>query len=81
MPDRRGNGFDRRALRRSLAEAEERLATVERQIANQRALIAKLDADGRDADHAKYLLSGLELLQSARRDSRELLLEQLKSVT
>ena len=59
MPDRRGNGFDRRALQRSLAEAEGRLATVERQIANQRALIAKLDADGRDAGHAKRLLAGL----------------------
>jgi multidrug resistance efflux pump len=80
-PDRRGNGLDRRGLQRRLAEAEERLATIERQIANQRQLIAKLDADGLDAGHAKYLLAGLEPLQTARRGSRERLQEQVKSAT
>jgi hypothetical protein len=45
----------------------------------QRKLVAELDADGRGAAHAKYLLAGLELLQSALRDSREWLLKQLKA--
>jgi phytoene dehydrogenase-like protein len=44
-----------------------------------RRLVGKLDADGRGAAHAKYLLAGLELLQSARRDSREWLLKQLNA--
>jgi hypothetical protein len=69
--------MDRSALQRRLAETEERIANGERQIAQQRKLVAKLDADGRGAAHAKYLLAGLELLQSARRDSREWLLKQL----
>ena len=64
----------------SLAETEEQIANGERQIAHQRKLISELDADGREAGHAKYLLAGLELLQSARRDSREWLLKQLANV-
>lgn len=79
MPSRRRVVVDRSALQERLAEAEERIASVERQIAHQRLLIAKLEADGQDAAHARYLLAGLELLQSARRDSREWLLQQLKA--
>jgi hypothetical protein len=71
--------MDRSALQRRLAVTEEQIANGERQIAQQRKLVAELDADGREAAHAKYLLAGLELLQSARRDSREWLLKQLKA--
>jgi hypothetical protein len=59
-----------------LAESEEQIANGERQIAHQRKLVAELKADGRDPAHARYLLAGV---QSARRDSREWLLKQLKA--
>jgi hypothetical protein len=78
MPDRRGDVSDRPALQQRLAEAEERLAHVERQIENQRKLVAKLEAEGRDARDARRLLAGLELLLSERRSHRDSLLEQLK---
>jgi hypothetical protein len=53
---------------------------VKRQIAEQRKLIAILEANGRPATHAKYLLTGIELLQAARLENRDRLLEQLKGV-
>jgi uncharacterized coiled-coil protein SlyX len=71
--------MDRSALQQRLVETEERIANGEQQIAQQRKLVAELEGDGREADHAKYLLAGLELLQTARRDSREWLLKQLKA--
>ena len=67
-------------LRRRLAETEERIASGERQIAEQRKLIAMLEANDRPATHAKYLLTGIELLQAARFENRDRLLEQLKGV-
>jgi hypothetical protein len=67
----------RSAIQRRLAETEERIMSGERQIAEQRRLIAKLEANGRPAGHAKYLLTGMELLRSARRHSRDQSLEQL----
>jgi hypothetical protein len=75
----RSRGVDRSALRRRLAETEEQIANGERQIVQQRTLVAELEGDGRETAHAKYLLAGLELLQFARRDSREWLLNQLKA--
>jgi uncharacterized coiled-coil protein SlyX len=72
-------GVDRPALEQRLAETEGRIANGEQQIAQQRKLVAELEGDGREADHARYLLAGLELLQTARRDSRKWLLEQLKA--
>jgi hypothetical protein len=65
-------------LWRRLAETEERIASGKRQIAEQRKLIAKLEANGSPATRAKYLLAGIELLQAARLDNRDRLLEQLK---
>ena len=65
-------------LQKRLAETEERIANVERQIAGQRKVVAELDAMGGDAAHARYLLAGLELLRSAQRDSRKWLLKQLR---
>ena len=76
---RRDANMDRSALERRLAEAEQRVARVERQIAEQRKVVAELDAKGHVTDHARYLLAGLELLQTARRDSREWLLKQLEA--
>lgn len=65
-------------IQKRLAETEEQIANGENQIAQQRRLIAELETNGSSASHAKYLLAGLELLQTARRDSREWLLKQLK---
>ena len=73
--------MDRSAIQKRLAETEERIASGRRQVAQQRELIADLDGNGRSTTHAKYLLAGLELLQAARRDSRDWLLKQLDKVT
>jgi hypothetical protein len=69
--------MNRAVLRRRLAEAEERIARGLRHIARQRELIAELESNGQSSGHVKYLLAGLELLQTARLDSRDWLLEQL----
>jgi hypothetical protein len=68
---------DRFAIQKRLAETEERIALGQRQVAQQQELIVKLEADGQSAAHAKYLLAGLELLQAARRDSRDKLRKRL----
>ena len=57
-----------------LADAEERIASGQRRIAGQRQVIAELERSRHPTDHAKYLLSGLELLQAAHRDARNRLL-------
>jgi hypothetical protein len=72
---------DRSALQERLAEVEERISSMEHQIAQQRKLIAELERNGSSASHAKYLLAGLELLQAARRDSRDWVLKQLETQT
>jgi hypothetical protein len=74
---RAAKAMDRPVIQQRLAETEEQIANGENQIAQQRRLIAQLETDGSSASHAKYLLAGLELLQTARRDSREWLLKQL----
>ena len=56
------------------------IASGQHQVAQQRELIVELEANGRSAAHAKYLLAGLELLQAARRDSRDWLMKQLDKV-
>ena len=73
--------MDRSAIQKRLAETEERIASGQSQVAQQRELIAELDGSGCSTTHAKYLLAGLELLQAARRDSRDWLLKQLDKVT
>ena len=72
--------MDRSVIQRRLAETEEQIAYGEKQIAQLRRLIAELESNKSPASHAKYLLAGLELLQTARRDSRDWLLKQLKGV-
>jgi hypothetical protein len=69
--------MDRAALERQLAKAEEQIASREVQISQQREIIAELERNGRPADHAKYLLHGLELLLTAHRDSRDRLFKEL----
>jgi phage protein D len=49
-------------IQRRLAETEEQIANGEKQIAQQRRLIAELESNKSPASHAKYLLAGLELL-------------------
>jgi len=65
-------------VQKRLTETEEQIASAECQIALQRKTIAELEGNGHSADHAKYLLAGLELLQAARRDSRDALVKQLQ---
>ena len=72
--------MDRSAIQKRLAMTEEQIALGQRQVAQQQELILKLEADGQSASHAKYLLAGLNLLQAARRDSRDKLLKRLDSV-
>ena len=69
--------MDRFSIQKRLAETEERIAFGQHQAAQQQELIVKLEADGQSAAHAKYLLAGLNLLQAARRDSRDKLLKRL----
>ena len=73
--------MDRAVLHQRLAKTEDQIANGLRHIARQREVIAELESNGRPADHAKYLLAGFELLQTARRDSRDWLLEQLSKNT
>ena len=73
--------MDRVVIEKRLAETEERLIGGQRQIAEQREAIALLERSGRPADHAKYLLAGLQLLQAARREGRNRLLKELAKNT
>ena len=80
--NRRGNmnmqsPMDRPALGHRLAEVEAKITGVQHQIGEQRQVIVKLESVGCPADHAKYLLAGLELLQAAYRDSRTAMLAEL----
>ena len=69
--------MDRAAVGQRLAKIEERIANGLREIAEQRQVIAVLERHGSAADHARYLLAGLELLQAAHRDGRNRLLKKL----
>jgi hypothetical protein len=68
---------DPAARRQDLQAVEKKIADGLRQITEQRALVARLERDGSPAEHAKYLLAGLELLQAAHRDSRDKILSEL----
>jgi hypothetical protein len=68
--------MDRAGLEQRLAKIEERIANGLRQIAQQREVIAELERNRRPADHAKYLLAGLQLLQAAHRDVRNHLVKE-----
>ena len=71
------NPIDRAALQRSLAELEARIAAVQHKISEQREIVVKLESAGRAADHAKYLLAGLGLLEAAYQEGRDQMLADL----
>jgi hypothetical protein len=73
--------MDRAALQQRLAKTMEQIASGQRHIAQQRETIAELERNGRPADHAKYLLAGLELLQATHRDRRNRLLKELSEIS
>jgi hypothetical protein len=66
--------MDRVALQQRLADIEARISSLQQQIAEQRDVIVKLEGAGQTAEHAKYLLAGLELLYAAHRDNRTAML-------
>jgi hypothetical protein len=72
--------MDRSAIQKRLREIEGQIALGQRQVAQQQEVIVKLEAGRQSATYAKYLLAGLELLQAARRDSRDKLLRRLDEV-
>lgn len=72
--------MNRAVLQQRLTETEGQIASGLHHIARQLELIAELESNGRPTAQAKYLLAGLELLQAARRDSREWLLKQLRKI-
>lgn len=69
--------MDRAALRQRLAEIDSKISGVQRQIAEQRDVIAALESAGQAAEHAKYLLAGLELLHAVHRDNRDAMFAEL----
>jgi uncharacterized coiled-coil protein SlyX len=69
--------MDRTDIEQRLAKVEERIASGLRQIAEQRDVVTELERNGSLADHAKYLLAGLQLLQAAHGDARSRLLKEL----
>jgi hypothetical protein len=73
-------GMDRAALEQCLAEAEKQIAAGDSKIAEQCEAIALLERNGRPADHAKYILAGLQLLQAARQEHRDRLLKERDSL-
>jgi hypothetical protein len=73
--------MNRASLEHRLAEVEAKILDVETQISEQRAVILKLESVGGPAEHARYLLAGLELLQAAYRDSHYALRKELVEVS
>jgi hypothetical protein len=71
------NPTDRAALQRSLTELEAKIAGVQHKISEQRDVVVQLESAGRTADHAKYLLAGLALLEAAYKEGRDDLLAGL----
>ena len=65
------NPADRAALQRSLTELEAKIAGVQHKISEQRDVVVQLESAGRAADHAKYLLAGLALLEAAYKEGRD----------
>jgi hypothetical protein len=69
--------MDRTTLQRRLAQIEAKIADVQHQIGEQREVIVKLESAGEQAQHAKYFLAGLELLQAVHRDTLNAILAEL----
>ena len=69
--------MNRTALQRRLAKTTAQITSGDRRIAQQREIVADLKSNGQPAEHARYLLAGLELLQAAHQKSRKQLLKEL----
>ena len=69
--------FDRAMLKRHLRQAEEHIATGEKNIARQWELIAKLERDNHDTAHARAILDQFEELQEMHLADRERILREL----
>ena len=72
--------MDQEMLKRHLAEAEEHIATGDKNIARQRDLIAQLERDGRDTASARTFLHEFEQLQARHTAERERLLRELSEL-
>jgi hypothetical protein len=72
--------MDQEMLKRHLAEAEEHIATVDKNIARQRDVIAQLERDGRDTASARIFLHEFEQLQARHIAERERLLRELSEL-
>jgi hypothetical protein len=72
--------MDREMLKRHLAEAEEHIATGDKNIARQREVIAQLERDGRDTASARTFLHEFEQLQARHIAERERLLRELSEL-
>ena len=68
------------ALRQRLKRMEAKILGVQHQIGEHREVIIKLERTGLPAEHAKYLLAGLELLQAVYRDNRSTMLAELSQL-
>ena len=65
------------ALKQRLKRMEAKILGVQHQIGEHREVIIKLESTGLPAEHAKYLLAGLELLQAVYQDNRSTMLAEL----
>jgi hypothetical protein len=65
------------ALQQRLKRMEAKILGVQHQIGEHREVIIKLESTGLPAEHAKYLLAGLELLQAVYQDNRSTMLAEL----
>ena len=72
--------MDREMLKRHLAQAEENIATGDKNIARQRDVIAQLERDGHDTASARSFLREFEQLQAVLIAERERLLSELSEL-
>jgi hypothetical protein len=72
--------MDREMLKSHLAQAEEHIATGDKNIARQREIIAQLERDGHDTASARAFLREFEQLQAMHIAEREQLLRELSEL-
>jgi exonuclease III len=72
--------MDREMLKRHLAQAEEHIATGDKNIARQRDVIAQLERDGHHTGSARAFLREFEQLQATLIAERERLLHELSEL-
>lgn len=69
--------MDRAALKEHLTQAERHIATGERNLSQQRALLRELERDGHDTSAARALLGSFEELQALHLADRDRLRAEL----